>query len=107
MIIQGLVQRGERVENLGQVRHQLRVEEGLGEADQLVVDVPVTRERQHLPPRSHPHSPAHLGSAVASARLRIEEHAAEAILQVLTGEVPDGAVNRPLRTHSPGPTPAL
>ena len=49
----------------------------------------------------------HLGSAVASARLRIEDHAAEAILQVLTGEVPDGAVNRPLRTHSPGPTPAL
>ncbi|MCX0276155.1 hypothetical protein NLM24_36910 [Nocardia zapadnayensis] len=39
----------------------------------------------------------HLGSAVASARLRIEEHAARAILQALDGQVPDGAVNQPQR----------
>ena len=39
----------------------------------------------------------HLASAVASARLRIEEHAARAILQALDGQVPDGAVNQPQR----------
>lgn len=49
----------------------------------------------------------HLGSAVASARLAIEEHAGKAILQALAGEVPDGAVNRPQRTASPVPTPAI
>ncbi len=49
----------------------------------------------------------HLGSAVASARIQIEEHAARAILQVLAREVPDGAVNRPPRTGSAVPTPAV
>lgn len=39
----------------------------------------------------------HLGSAVASARLAIEERAASAILQALAGDVPEGAVNNPRR----------
>jgi phosphonate dehydrogenase len=39
----------------------------------------------------------HLGSAVATARLAIEEHAANAILKVLAGKVPEGAVNNPNR----------
>ena len=37
----------------------------------------------------------HLGSAVESVRLEIELAAARSILQVLRGECPDGAVNRP------------
>lgn len=35
----------------------------------------------------------HLGSAVASTRLAIEERAANSILQALAGRLPDGAVN--------------
>ena len=58
-------------------------------------------------PEGVPRAPGDTGPTLHSAPrvrcglrgLRIEEHA-EAILQVLTGEVPDGAVNRPLRTHS-------
>lgn len=38
----------------------------------------------------------HLGSAVAEVRLEIERQAARNIIQALTGEVPAGAINRPL-----------
>ncbi len=38
----------------------------------------------------------HIGSAVASVRLAIEMEAATNILQALAGEVPRGAINRPL-----------
>lgn len=38
----------------------------------------------------------HIGSAVDSVRLAIEMEAADNILQVLAGEVPRGAINRPL-----------
>lgn len=38
----------------------------------------------------------HIGSAVASVRLAIEMEAATNILQVLAGETPQGAINRPL-----------
>lgn len=39
---------------------------------------------------------AHIGSAVTSVRLAIEQRAAENILQVLQGQEPQDAVNRPL-----------
>ena len=42
----------------------------------------------------------HIGSAVASVRLAIEMEAAANILQVLAGEVPRGAINRPLARAS-------
>lgn len=38
----------------------------------------------------------HLGSAVSEVRLEIDRQAARSILQVLVGEVPNGAVNQPL-----------
>lgn len=42
VISQHVVQRCGRLENLGQVRDQVRIEEGFGESDQFIVDVPVT-----------------------------------------------------------------
>jgi len=42
----------------------------------------------------------HIGSAVNSVRLAIEMEAAANILQVLAGEVPRGAINRPLARAS-------
>ena len=42
----------------------------------------------------------HIGSAVASVRLAIEMEAAANILQMLAGEVPRGAINRPLARAS-------
>jgi phosphonate dehydrogenase len=42
----------------------------------------------------------HIGSAVDSVRLAIETEAATNILQVLRGEVPQGAINRPLTRAS-------
>lgn len=39
----------------------------------------------------------HLGSAVADARRRIEEHAARNLLAVLAGERPSSPVNEPAR----------
>jgi phosphonate dehydrogenase len=42
----------------------------------------------------------HIGSAVDSVRLAIEMEAATNILQVLRGEVPQGAINRPLARAS-------
>lgn len=41
----------------------------------------------------------HLGSAVAAVRREIELRAAHNILQALDGNVPDDAVNQPLRAH--------
>lgn len=41
----------------------------------------------------------HLGSAVDDVRLAIEMEAARNILQALAGEVPQGAINRPVRKH--------
>jgi phosphonate dehydrogenase len=55
---------------------------------------------------SHTLFTPHLGSAVASARLAIEEHAARSILQSLAGKVPDGAVNDP-RKPSTSSVPAV
>ena len=49
----------------------------------------------------------HLGSAVAATRLKIEEHAATAILQALAGHEPHGAVNRPCGVGSAGTPTAL
>ncbi|MBO0681465.1 hydroxyacid dehydrogenase [Mycolicibacterium sp. S2-37] len=49
----------------------------------------------------------HLGSAVATARRAIENRAAQAILQALAGEVPDGAVNDPRRLSAPMTPPAI
>jgi phosphonate dehydrogenase len=43
----------------------------------------------------------HLGSAVASARLAIEQQATSSILDVLAGRVPEGAVNDPRRRPLP------
>jgi phosphonate dehydrogenase len=42
----------------------------------------------------------HIGSAVDAVRLAIEMEAADNILQVLAGEVPRGAINRPLARAS-------
>ena len=55
---------------------------------------------------SHTLFTPHLGSAVATARLAIEEHAARSILQSLAGKMPDGAVNDP-RKPSTSSVPAV
>ena len=53
---------------------------------------------------AHPNTlfTAHIGSAVQSVRLAIEQRAAENILQALRGERPRDAINSPsLREDSP------
>lgn len=57
---------------------------------------PCTIPLQLLEDREHTLFTPHLGSAVDEVRLAIEMEAATNILQVLAGEVPQGALNRPL-----------
>ena len=69
--------------------------------DKALPDRPRSIPRSLLSDREHTLFTPHLGSAVAGVRLEIEMRAARSILQYLEGNVPDGALNRPLRPRPP------
>ena len=69
--------------------------------DKALADRPRSIPRSLLSDRERTLFTPHLGSAVADVRLEIEMRAARSILQYLEGDVPDGALNRPLRPRPP------
>ena len=69
--------------------------------DKALPDRPRSIPRSLLSGRERTLFTPHLGSAVADVRLEIEMRAARSILQYLEGDVPDGALNRPLRPRPP------
>ena len=69
--------------------------------DKALPDRPRSIPRSLLSDRERTLFTPHLGSAVADVRLEIEMRAARSILQYLEGDVPDGALNRPVRPRPP------
>ena len=69
--------------------------------DKALADRPRSIHRSLLSDRERTLFTPHLGSAVADVRLEIETQAARSILQYLDGDVPDGALNRPVRPRPP------
>ena len=72
-----------------------------------VINMPDMAKVRHVAMQDRTLFTPHLGSAVAATRLKIEEHAATAILQALAGHEPHGAVNRPCGVGSAGTPTAL
>lgn len=67
--------------------------------DQARSDVPSTVHRSLIADMDHTLFTPHLGSAVKHVRMEIELAAAKSILQALTGQTPDGAVNTPVHAE--------
>lgn len=67
--------------------------------DQARSDAPSTVHRSLIAGMDHTLFTPHLGSAVKHVRLEIELAAAKSILQALTGQTPDGAVNTPVHAE--------